>query len=482
MNNKKIITEVERIKELMVVNEQLNKLIPKLFADGARVTSMIGTNLMSTLRTNIDNLVTTINAEGKFLPSIGNSETIPEYMVRIANDTKISDDVLNKVYRLFPDLSASFDAFAKPQMVNDILSDQSLMTDIAKTMNRIQLNDYLRNTLKLTDDVNINKVLDEVNTIRAKMPIITVQTVKVKGLKKWFIKPTTVQYTDVIQTVDDSIKGILGDSAYSTYFKGIDSSKPIQEYTDGLIKDIQIGISNGSLKDEAQVTNYILEDIKRQYKEVQGLPKVKAWYDKILPTLPKTKVIDGTIVKPGLTDWLKFNAKLGIPGGVSALVEMLTTYDAKMNLCVTKKAGSELAYSSATNAQQVLWTNSCTTEYSKELVYGVGFSTIGGPLSYIGLQLWGKFKVDHNISDNKPLELNPDLLKTNSNTVTTTYTDDLISFKKYMDEQKPPIPNSGSATEQKPDDTGMSYKTYIGNGMTYKFCKGNFIASNSKCI
>ena len=479
MNNKKIITEVERIKELMVVNEQLNKLIPKLFADGARVTSMIGTNLMSTLRTNIDNLVRTINTEGKFLPSIGNSETIPEYMVRIANDTKISDDVLNKVYRLFPDLSASFDTFAKPQMVNDILSDQSLMTDIAKTMNRIQLNDYLRNTLKLTDDVNINKVLDEVNTIRAKMPVITLQTVKVKGLKKWFIKPTTVQYTNVIQTVDDSIKDILGDSTYSTYFKGIDSSKPIQEYTDGLIKDIQIGISNGSLKDEAQVTNYILEDIKRQYKEVQGLPKVKAWYDKILPTLPKTKVIDGTIVKPGLTDWLKFNAKLGIPGGVSALVEMLTTYDSRMHLCVTKEAGSELAYSSATPAQQVIWTNSCITEYSKELVYGVGFSTIGGPLSYIGLQLWDKFKVDHNISDNKPLVLNPDLLKTNSNTVTTTYTDDLISFQKYMNDNK--IANSLTAKEQGSEITGIGYKTYIGNGLTYKFCKGNFITSNSEC-
>jgi hypothetical protein len=479
MNNKKIITEVERIKELMVVNEQLSKLIPKLFADGARVTSMIGTNLMSTLRTNIDNLVTTINTEGKFLPSIGNSETIPEYMVRIANDTKISDDVLNKVYRLFPDLSASFDTFAKPQMVNDILSDQSLMTDIAKTMNRTQLNDYLRNTLKLTDDVNINKVLDEVNTIRAKMPVITVQTVKVKGLKKWFIKPTTVQYTNVTQAVDNSIKDVLGNSAYSTYFKGIDSSKPIQEYTDRLIKDIQLEISNGSLKDEAQVTNYILENIKEQYKEIQGLPKVKAWYDKILPTLPKTKVINGIIVKPGLTDWLAFNAKLGIPAGVLALAEMLTTYDSRMNLCVTKKAGSESAYSRATTAQQVIWTNSCTTEFRAELLYGVGFSTIGGPLSYIALQLWDKFKVDHNISDNKPLVLNTDLLKPNSNTVTTTYVDDLPSFKKYMDDQK--IPNSGSAIERKPEAGDVTFKTYIGNTLTYKFCKGNFIASNSEC-
>lgn len=74
-----------------------------------------------------------------------------------------------------------------------------------------------------------------------------------------------------------------------------------------------------------------------------------------------------------------------------------------------------------------------------------------------------------------------DFVTPNITKLTTTYTDDLASFKKYMDEQTPPIPNSGSATEQKPEDTGISYKTYKGNGITYKFCKGNFITSDSEC-
>ena len=44
------------------------------------------------------------------------------------------------------------------------------------------------------------------------------------------------------------------------------------------------------------------------------------------------------------------------------------------------------------------------------------------------------------------------------------------------------IANSLTAKEQGSEITGIGYKTYIGNGLTYKFCKGNFIASNSNCI
>ena len=62
---------------------------------------------------------------------------------------------------------------------------------------------------------------------------------------------------------------------------------------------------------------------------------------------------------------------------------------------------------------------------------------------------------------------------------TTTYIDELTSFQKYMNDNK--IANSLTAKEQGSEITGIGYKTYIGNGLTYKFCKGNFITSNSEC-
>lgn len=177
---------------------------------------------------------------------------------------------------------------------------------------------------------------------------------------------------------------------------------------------------------------------------------------------------------------IKFFSLLTLAITVGVWRSTVQEYGDNQKTCIENKlTQNNIVLSSFTDNEQIdildKFAKECETDSTVKTSSDMGSKFFGIPVGLVKgfIEAIGSgVKSDRNIYDeirNKQKEA--------KSTITTTYTDDLDSFKKWMKDQK--IPNENSAKMTK--DPALNINIFEGNGMKYKFCKSSFILTSEEC-
>lgn len=444
MENRQIISEVKRIKNLMNLNEDIGALIRGLMKN-VDVVGRITARSFTDIRLTLDDLIRQFNDDGRYVPSIQATETIPEYMIRIAQEgSGVADDVLEEFYKIFPRLSDEFAEAAKtkvPDIIGDV-TNTTLRNDLA-ILSRSEVDDFLRRVLGLTDEVKIKGILDDIDGVRLKMPIKTAQEIKIEGLKKWFglgnTKTAYLKVADDVSTeVADFMKAFFKQSEYKDVYKVIDAKKGIQQYVTGEAEALQLAINSGEVTSKSQALNFLKTRALAKGEELKKIIPSDMW-QYIIPKFP-TKINDAgkEVLDLTLINMLKWQSTLTWKlFGAYYLTQIddlwratkkcqYETYKEKMKTPDLSVDDFEKAWNSMSDTDKDPIENACYEDMMFTFLGGL-VKVFGGPFVLIitqGLKgLSGRdFLTTKSFQELKPKE---------NTTSTVTYEDKVESFIEY---------------------------------------------------
>jgi hypothetical protein len=475
--------EIVRIKNLMSINEAV---VPEVvsflsktlgyFDNVAKLTGDFSDLLKQTDRIKFNDFEYGIkDIVKRSLPNVDTTYLSPKFLV--SQIAVYGDDVAKKELLYF--LNKESGEIAQ-YTTNIIKNDETILKNVSNIEKSV-LEGQLTN-LGL-DATRVNDITSSLYVDAKKMAEFA-KSWKVNWAKTGGMR---AEFADAIKQLDSN------PTFNETYKRLINDEKYMNNVVERMYKDI-------SSKTKEQAITFLETEFQKtldtliESGDSKGLQLYKQYWN--WATALKTRMNkDASFIKKTYTAIATFYVGILLPIGLAwetIYWYLIRKEDETKKLFLRSKEGQQLVEQVKNNkiTPAQLWEEYDNWGGFKDKTFwkGVGMKSVivpeiiknilGGGAEGMNIKLDG---VEETI-EQKTNE-GQELLKLNDGTSTTTstYVDNLPSFKKYMDEKTPPIPNSGSATEQKPEDTGISYKTYKGNGITYKFCKGNFITSDSEC-
>jgi len=495
-----ISEEILRIKELMLINEGF----------GDEAMELASSIWKSIRRSDLDlsKLRVYSDALERQFKNIDNVDVAAQ-LRNLGKDYLGLETRSIDFYRLIKEILdpvrlASIEASKRGELISLILKNKNIETSLTK--NLLDDPDFMK---KLANDINFTDPTLRYNKINTKLENLGLPNSirnKIKTNLEIFVDSGSYKTYDAFQTFLRKKFNInWGGKVYSVkpndVSYGVDDF--LNSFANGSYKDLSSYAKKLLLKEDKMTQ--VITDLNAAVKaagndasKVNLSDVFEKSVKKLLGDVPydnnwlKDNIISRVLLlnSKGQFSGYKFFLLLTTGASIAAYRWYINKYVDNLSDCISKTLESAGISAPANDASQEekdkfdlayeeaekncdLKSDIKTSKEAAENVLGKPVGVVKGTISAIGA----------GIDDERDIksEVKNKLKKGTTSILTNTYTDDLTSFKKYMDEQTPPIPNSGSATEQKPEDTGISYKTYKGNGITYKFCKGNFITSDSEC-
>ena len=457
----KLLNEVIRIKKLMNINEASNPIYDlfmepfitkawRAFKDGFENSAMrIGQYLDNNLdNTSIVTLRDLSKSKGNInAGSMNVNDLIDDLLSRAATMTDDELKILTKKLSTIPKFSDSIFSAMKDDDSFKLLFKDAIELEGAGYLTPQQIKNVLNNYL---GEVNASKLYDEM-----RVPINPKKILDTELIDEFTLPPSTISGL-ISATEDKTLQSTLSKILEPTTLKSI------LEKAEGLSKTTKID-SVWFKKEFEQIVNKnpsFWTQLKRGefnkiFNKLYSEEKSGNFSIKVLgKNIAKTMAVGG--------------ATYVIASVIAAVYTADDLIEAWKGECMSRKGYTKENKETIKKDNLNKYTQDnadCDIEVNKkETSYDLKSFLSWYP------DVFGLLKKDVG-------DVDASYLSTGNET--TTYIDELTSFQKYMNDNK--IANSLTAKEQGSEITGIGYKTYIGNGLTYKFCKGNFITSNSEC-
>lgn len=404
MSNKNLILELERIKEIMLIKENrtllteggvVSELVQALFnrASRMRISSEVGAAAgLQRIGTDLINAGQRAGLPSNLIYQQG--DNVFDYMMRISREPSIGDDFMEAAVKIFKDRGMTIDRAATETFANSIKADNEIIDDLARVFdNDVELRTFLRK-FNVGDDL-ISDIAPLVSKARNNLPVETLQTVKIAGLKKYLgLWPQTVQYANVSKEISDAIKQVFaGDPATAKFLEGIASGENIEKYASSLITQLK---NSPSIQTAEDAIKFLTDNIKEQAQKITGAisssPEKKTMFQNAIQKLglkwnpPTEKIVDG--VKAPATAFditkyaLKYNMTLGFYlSTIFAGIE-IKYWDAELQECYEKTAQEtkQISYNKLSETEQKIITKKCKQERWKSFIGGEALTVLGGPI------------------------------------------------------------------------------------------------------
>lgn len=280
MENKKIISEISRIKELISLTNNValiseaapgpwGKLVNSLLKkDGNLIAQEMTT-------TGLKNAGDEIAALTGVVARNQNESTLA-YIRRAAREA--STENAEEIIKILRKYNFNIDDAASRKFANSLSNDQSALTDMAKAFdNDAKVREFLQNQGNLQDATLIDNIVTQVNTIRKGLPT-TIQSLELQGIRKGImslfdkaeVKIPEGMSNDLVSGLESLAIG--ADPIFNKTIKQIGSAQEIEKFMNKLVDDIS---KDPNIKSASDLVEKVNKEIETLVKKIVDSTEVK---------------------------------------------------------------------------------------------------------------------------------------------------------------------------------------------------------------